>query len=224
VSLWGPNETTVRNNTVHNMIWASEGASGVVEGNLVLDRPIMADRGANLDIVGNTIRPLEDELGINIMHGETTATVTGNDVQGGWIGLHLEVAKTGRIEGNTFSGQEVGMLVKQSRTIVRDNTVSDVSETGIVIVGDGIQVEDNIVTGGRTGVHVENPDVYPPELLIDEPMRITGNSITGASHFGMVVEGSAGISGNTICAGREPLRIVGGSEPRVGTNDICEVG
>ncbi len=222
VSLWGPNMTTVRNNTVRNMIWASTGATGVVEGNLVLDRPIMADRGASLEIVGNTIRPLDDELGINIIDGETTAVVTGNDVQGGWLGIHLEVAKQGRIEGNSLSGHEVGMLVKQSRTVVRDNTVSDISETGIVIVGDGIQAEDNMVTGGRIGIHVEKPDTYPPELLLDEPTRITGNSMTGASHFGMVVEGSAEISGNTICARREPLRVLGG-DPRIGSNDICDV-
>ena len=220
VSLWGPNTTEVRDNTVDDMIWASEGASARIERNLVRDRPIQADSGANVEVVGNIIRPLPDELGINVLERDTRAIVRDNDIHGGRLGVHLEVAQEGLIEGNTLAGQEVGMLVKQSRTTVRGNQVSDIGETGIVLVGDGIQAESNIVAGGRIGLHVENPDDYPPELLLDEPTRILGNTLTGATHFGLVVEGPAIISGNVICSQREQLRIRGG-DPELGPNDIC---
>jgi hypothetical protein len=222
VSLWGPNETVLRGNTVDDMIWASQGARTRIEDNLVLDRPIQADRGANVEIVGNTVRPLDDEVGINVLHGATIARVTWNSIEGGWLGIHLEVTKVGLVDGNVLRGQDVGMLIKQTRTVVRGNDIAEVADRGITLVGDGIHAEGNIVVGGRAGLVIEAPDEYPAELLIDEPTRVTGNELTGASHYGMVVLGHAVIEGNSICGGREPLRVIGG-EPVVGTNDLCEV-
>ena len=51
-----------------------------------------------------------------------------------------------------------------------------------------------------------------------------GNTITGSSHFGVVIEDvPAELSGNTICAGREPVKIAGEANLILGTNEICEV-
>ena len=221
---WGPNHTIATGLTVRDLLWASEGSSGRFEGNTVHDFPIVIDSGANFEVIGNTIRPLDDEPGIVLVDPATTATVSGNSVEGGWTGVLVEFAGETLIEGNTFSGGELGVVAVESPSTIRGNTISNISETGIGLIGDGMIVEGNIVTGGRIGVHVENPDDFPTDVpAIEEPPRIVDNTITEATHFGLVIEDSApDVSGNTICAGRQAIRVTGNSDPQLGTNEICE--
>jgi parallel beta-helix repeat protein len=226
VGLAGPNETIIRNNTVRDFIFASRGSTGTAEGNLVIDYPVVVNSGAHLDIIGNTFQPLDDEPGIVIEEPGTTAHVTGNDIKGGWVGILTEFPEAATIEDNRIDGSGTGIVVLESASIVRDNTVSGAADVGIYVAGDGVLVEGNSVEGGRMGMHLEpDPGDFPDDRrFLEDRSRIEGNSVTGASHFGIVVENSRpSISGNTICAGREPLKIVGDADPEIGTNEICEV-
>ena len=222
ITIRGPIETTVRDNTVRNMLFVGNGASGRITGNTVLDHPIVIDSGASVDIIGNTIRPIPNELGITVEQAGTSATVRDNDIEGGRIGIHVEVASA-LVEGNRVRGNgEIGILVKQAPTIVRDNTVTDAADVSVGVVGDGHVVEGNTVSGGRIGLLVGVPDIYPDEIQLDEEPRIVDNEIVGASHFGVLIHDTIELSGNTICAGREPI-VVEDGQPRIGPNDICEV-
>jgi hypothetical protein len=224
IGTWGPNESVIRNNTVRDLIWLSEGSTGLAEGNLVLDQPIVVDTGADYDIVANTVRTSDGEPGIVVVDPGSRARISGNDVEGDWAGILVEFAGESLVEGNTIGGGELGVLVVETPTIIDGNTISEFSETGILIVGDGMIVEGNTVTGGRIGIHLENPDDFPPDVpAIEEPPRVIGNTIAEASHFGLVIdEASPVVSGNTICAGREPIKITGDSNPEFGTNEICD--
>ena len=136
----------------------------------------------------------------------------------------VEHGAEARIEGNTIVDPGFGIHVVETEGVIRDNDISGASEVGILVSGNGISAEDNTVTGGRVGVIAAVPNGYPPGApRLDEPTRIEGNEVTGASHFGLLVnEASPVVSGNTICAEREPLRLENDASPQLGNNEICE--
>ncbi|MCL1598902.1 MAG: right-handed parallel beta-helix repeat-containing protein, partial [Actinomycetia bacterium] len=226
IGLAGPNETLVRNNTMRGLLEASQGSTGRVEGNVVVDHSVIVNSGAHLDIIDNTFQPLDDYAAIEVLEPGTSANVTGNDIEGGWVGVLVEFPESVTIEGNTITGPQVGIVVLEAAVSIRDNTVTDAQEVGIYVAGDGVLVEGNRIEGGRMGMHLEaDPGHFPDDRrFLEERTRIEGNTISGASHFGMVIEESRpSVSGNTICAGREPLKIVGDADPQIGTNEICDV-
>jgi len=198
-------------------------AQGVVRNNALSDA-LFLNEGASVDIEGNTFRLGEDPPGIAIVGPGTTARVRNNTIEGGGVGIVVEFSEEAVLEGNMITGSETGIVLVETASVARRNTVSDAKEAGILVVGDGALVEGNTVVGGRMGVHAE-PDPEDADVPdLDERSRIEGNTISGASHFGMVIEGSRpSVSGNTICAGREPLKIIGDADPQIGTNEICEV-
>jgi parallel beta-helix repeat protein len=226
IGLAGPNETHVRNNTMRGLLEASLGSTGTVEGNVFVDHSVIVNSGAHLDIIGNTFQPQDGYSGIEILEPGTSATVTGNEIEGGEVGVLVEFPESVTIEGNTIIGPQVGIVVLEAAVSIRDNTVTDAQEVGLYVAGDGVLVEGNRIEGGRMGMHLEaDPGHFPDDRrFLEERTRIEGNTISDASHFGMVIEESRpSVSGNTICAEQEPLKFVGDADPQMGTNEICEV-
>jgi len=226
IGIAGPNETHVRNNTMRGLLEASLGSTGTVEGNVFVDHSVIVNSGAHLDIIGNTFQPQDGYSSIEVLEPGTSANVTGNDIEGGEVGVLVEFPESVTIEGNTITGPHVGIVVLEAAVSIRDNTVTDAQEVGIYVAGDGVLVEGNTIEGGRMGMHLEaDPGHFPDDRrFLEERTRIEGNTISGASHFGMVIEESRpSVSGNTICAEQEPLKFVGDADPQMGTNEICEV-
>lgn len=198
-------------------------AGGIVRNNRFSDSLFLNQR-ADVVVEGNTFALAAEPPGIAIVDPGTVAEVRGNAIDGGWVGIVADFPAAATIEDNTIDGSEVGIILVESASIARSNDIRDVAEVGIVVVGDGVLVEDNTIRGGRMGLHAEPDPGRPDAPDLTERSRIEGNSISGASHFGLVVEGSRPIvSGNQICADREPLSLKGQSDPVIGTNEICEV-
>ena len=148
-----------------------------------------------------------------------------NEFEGGWVGILLEYSEDSLAEGNTIDGAEIGIVVVEGSSLVRGNSVADATETGIVVVGEGSTIESNTVAGGRVGLHAQAlpGEMHPRAIDHETGPFITDNAITGASHFGVIIEDApAELSGNTICAEREALKLEGEANLILGTNDICE--
>lgn len=222
---WGPNHTVATGNEIRDFFFASEGSRGRFEANDVFDFPVVVESGASFEIIGNTIRPSEDEPGIVVLEPESSATITGNDVEGGWAGVILEFAGESLVEGNTLSNSQIGVLSFETPSTIRGNDVSEVEEVGIVVAGNGQTVEGNNVTDGRIGIHVHPMEGdAPPFEPIDDPPRLIDNVVADATHFGLIIEdASPVVSGNSICGGRQALMLEGDADPVMGTNEICEV-
>ena len=222
----GPIEAIVTGNTLRGGALAFEGAQAVFEDNEVLDTPLVADGAGRIEVTGNTFRPNEDEPGVVIVDPESVGIIVDNEFEGGWVGILLEYSEDSLAEGNTIEGAAIGIVAVEGSSLVRGNSVADATETGIVVVGEGSTIEGNTVAGGRVGLHAQAlpGEMHPRAIDHETGPFITGNAITGASHFGVIVEDvPAQLSGNTICAGREPLKIEGEANLILGTNDICEV-
>ena len=226
VAVAGPSEAVVRDNTIRESMVAFEGGRATVEGNLVLDMPIVAEGGGHLEVTGNTFEPNDDEPGVVIAEPESTGHVIGNEFSGGWVGVIVEYPSESLVEGNTIDGAEIGIVVVESGATIRDNTITAVRDKGIWTIGEGPRIEGNTIAGGRTGLHAESlpGEIHPRATDQQAGPFIVGNAITGSSHFGVVIEDvPAELSGNTICAGREPVKIAGEANLILGTNEICEV-
>jgi len=201
------------------------GSTAVLEGNRILELPVDVLEDSHLVAIGNTFQPAEGEPAIWVNWTGATAEIIGNHIEGAQTGVMVEHGAEARIEGNTIIDPGFGIHVVETGGVIRDNDISGASEVGILVSGNGINTEGNTVTGGRVGVIASMPNGYPPGApRLDEPTRIEGNEIAGASHFGLLVNGAAPVvSGNTICAEREPLRLENDASPQLGTNEICEV-
>ena len=215
---------TVRGNTVSDAILVQRGAAGLIEGNLILDHPLVIVDEGRAEIIGNTVRPAEGELGILLEWSGDSMIARDNVIEGGWQAIVVEHAQSAHVEGNTITDAAFGIVITESGGIVRDNAVSGASEVGILVSGNGTLAEGNTISGGRVGMIASTPNGYPPGApRFDEPSRITGNSITGAAYYGLVInEASPVVSGNTICADREPVSFKGNARPQLGSNEICE--
>ena len=225
IILMGPEaRMTVRDSTLVDGVVVGMGATGLVEGNLILDFPVDILERSSLEVRGNTFRPEEGVTAVWVDWAGASATVVDNLIEGGWQGIHVEHGSSAHIEGNTITEPEFGIVVIETDAIIRGNTITDAGEYGIMVSGDGITAEDNTVTGGRMGIIAAVPNGYPPGApRFDEPSRVVGNTITGASHFGLVVDAASPVvAGNTICAGREAVRFEGDAKPQIGSNEICE--
>ncbi len=224
---WGTSSHTVATgNEIRDLFFGSEGATGRLEGNVVY-RNIVIERGASYEVAGNRILPIEDEPGIVISDPETIATITGNEVDGGPIGISVEFAGKSLVEGNTLSGSELGLRALETASTIARNTIHDVTEVGIVAAGHGMTITGNDISGGRLGIHalaIDYDRVTPGIVRHDEPPRILDNLVADASHFALVIEDSSpSVSGNRLCGGRQAIRIVGDSSPSIGGNEMCEV-
>jgi hypothetical protein len=221
----GPIEAVVTGNTLRDGALAFEGAQAVFEDNEVLDTPLVADGAGRIEVTGNTFRPNEDEPGVVIVDPESVGIIVDNEFEGGWVGILLEYSEDSLAEGNTIDGAEIGIVAVEGSSLVRGNSVADATETGIVVVGEGSTIEGNTVAGGRVGLHAQAlpGEMHPRAIDHETGPFITDNTITGASHFGVIIEDApAELSGNTICAGRESLKLEGEANLILGTNDICE--
>ena len=220
---WGPNQTTATGNTITDLLIASEGSSGIFEDNTVTGLPIVVESGADFGIFGNTVTPDVGEPGIVVADPGTRATATGNDIEGGWVGVLVEFAGESLVEGNDIRGTEVGVVAVETLTTVRGNSIADVTDTGIVADGDGMVIEGNAISGGRVGVALADPDDFPSEVpVLDEPPLVIGNTISDTSHFGIVIADTDPIvEQNSICAGREAFKLSGDASPQIGSNEVC---
>jgi hypothetical protein len=208
----GPNETSIAGSTMRNGAFAWAGASATFEDNEVINGPIVAEDGASITVVGNTFAPSEDEAGVVIAEPESTGYIADNEFTGGWAGIILEYPVESTAERNA---------------VIRDTTIVDAGEYGIYTVGEGMTVEDNTVEGGRVGLFsmLLPPPAHPRATDYQAGPFVSGNTITGASHFGVLVEDApAEISDNVICAERESLKIEGEANLVLGTNEICDAG
>lgn len=226
IILMGPDAAmTVRDSVLDNAVVVGMGSAAVLEDNLILDLPVDVFDDSHLVARGNTFRPAEGGPAIWVNWTGGTAEIVGNHIDGAQTGVMVEHGAEARIEGNTIVDPGFGIHVVETGAVVRDNTITGAGEFGILVAGNGAVVEDNTVTGGRVGIGVSVPSGYPPGApRWAESSRVTGNEVTGASHFGIhVIEASPVISGNTICAGRKPIELRHGASPQLGTNEICEV-
>ena len=211
--------------------FAEAGSVGSVEDNVIVDHPFYIQSGSDFTISGNTIDNPESS-GVEVLEPGSVGRIIDNDISAGWVAVLIEFPESVLVEGNTIKGGDVGVVVLESDTVVRDNDISAEREVGLYTMGDGVLVEDNTISGGRIGMQLDVQWEELPDHVVDldQRTRIEGNSIEGASYFGVVIEGdvpagSSGpsLEGNTICAEREPLKIVGEPDPSIGTNDICQI-
>lgn len=226
VVLVGPDvRGTVRGNTIGRGMWVAAGATGTVEDNVILREPIHVSADSSLEIIGNTLRPDEGVPAVWVDWPNASVDLIDNVIEGGSPGVFVQHAKTAHIEGNTITDPSEGIIVIESDAIIRGNTVTNAEDAGIVVEGNGITAEDNTVQGARVGMVAGVPNGYPPNApRSDEPSRIVGNTVTDASHFGLLVfDSSPVVSGNSVCAGREPIRLEDDASPELGSNEICEV-
>jgi nitrous oxidase accessory protein NosD len=216
---------TVRDNTLREGVVVGMGAGGLLEDNVILDLPVDILERSSLEVRGNTFRPEPGAPAIWIDWSGASATIVGNVIDGAGQGIHVDHASSVLIEGNTITAPESGVVVTETEAVIRDNVVTDASDVGILVSGNGITAEGNTVSGGRVGVIASIPNGYPPDApRFDAPARIEDNEITGASHFGLLVnEAAPVVTGNTICAEREPVRLENDASPQLGTNEICGV-
>ena len=224
---WGSdNYTHATGNEIRDHFFASEGSRGRFEGNTVIDRPVVIESGAEFEIVDNTMTPLPNEPGVVVVDHASRATITGNEVEGGFAGVILEFAGESIVEGNAIHGAELGVLSVETPSTIAGNSITDSIEVGIVAAGNGMTVSGNDIRGGRLGIHAHAIDGRPPGApVLDAPPRLIDNTIADVSHFGFVIEDSdASVERNTVCAGRDAFQFVGDSSPAIGMNDICEVG
>lgn len=221
----GPTEAVVTGNTLRGGALAFEGAQAVFEDNEVLDTPLVADGTGRIEVTGNTFRPNAEEPAVVIVDPESVGIIVDNEFEGGWVGILLEYSEESLAEGNTIHGAEVGIVVVEGSSLVRGNSVADATETGVLVVGEGPTIEGNTITGGRVGLHAHAlpGEMHPRAIDHQTGPFITDNTIAGVSHFGVIIEDvPAELSGNTICAERESLKIEGEANLILGTNDICE--
>ena len=226
IVLVGPEvQAIVRDNTIGDGMFVDTGATGTIEGNLILERPIRIGAESRAEIIGNIIRPEEDVPGIWVDWANASVEIIDNVIEGASPGVFVQHARTAHIEGNAITDPREGIVVLETDAIIRGNTVTDPTDAGIVVEGNGMTVEGNSVSGGRVGIVAGIPNGYPPNApRLDEPAQIMGNTVTDASHFGILVFDSAPVvSGNSICAHREPLRLEGDASPQLGSNEFCEV-
>ena len=227
LALWvdGPGEVLARGNTLHEGALVLGGAHATFEDNEVRNFPIVADGGASITVTGNTFTPADDDVGVVVVDPESAGHITDNHFSGGWVGVILEFPVETTVEDNRFEGLVEGIVVVESGAVVRDNTFTGTTDYGVHTVGEGMTVEGNVIEGSRVGLFAEPllGESHPRATDYQEGPFVSGNTITGASHFGVLVEGvPAELAGNTICAGRQPLKIQGESSLVLGTNDICE--
>ena len=221
----GPNESAVSDSTLRNSAVAWDGARVTFEGNEVIDRPIVADGGASITVTGNTFRPTEDEVGVVIYDPESRGFITDNTFSGGAVGIILEYPTESLAQGNVIDGAADGIIVVESGGAVRGNTVTDSQDNGIRTIGEGMTIEGNTIDGGRTGIFAMTlfGEAHPRATDYQAGPFVSDNTITGASHFGVLVEDvPAELNGNVICAAREPLKLEGEANLVLGSNEICE--
>ena len=205
----GTSETAVTDSTLRNGAFAWDGATVTYEGNEVIDMPIVAEDGASITVTGNTFAPTEDEVGVVITEPESIGYVADNEFDGGAVGIILEYSYGSVAERNVIDGTEDGIVLVESAAIARDNTIIGVSGNGIWTVGEGMTVEGNTVEGGRVGL-------YAMALPGEAHPRATDHS------EGPFIKDNTELTGNTICGGRESLKLEGEANVILGTNDICE--
>lgn len=151
--------------------------------------------------------------------GPGPTSIDGNHfygVDGGYSQVGVEVATddaTVEIEGNRFVDVPLAVRVANGRDVsVERNEFID-SNVAVAWYAEGAgSVADNVITGGVTGIAVE-----------EGAPSIVGNTIEGASSQGIAVSSltSPTIEGNSVCGSRENLSISKFAEPVVGENDIC---
>lgn len=218
-------EVAVRDSTLRNGTFVWDGAIGVFEDNEVLDKPIVADGGANITVIGNTFAPTEDEAGVLVFDPESVGTVIDNTFTGGSIGIVFEYAVESLAEGNTITDAYDGVAVVESGSVIRDNTITGATGYGVHTVGEGMTIEGNLIEGGRAGLYAMllPPPAHPRATDYQAGPFVRGNTITGTTHFGVLVdEAPIELSDNVICGARESLRLQGESNLVLGTNEICE--
>lgn len=222
---WGPdNYTHATGNEIRDHFFASEGSRGRFEGNTVIDRPVVIESGAEFEIVDNTMTPLPNEPGVVVVDHASRATITGNEVEGGFAGVILEFAGESLVEGNTVHGAELGVLSVETPSTIAGNSITDAIEVGIVAAGNGMTISGNDIRGGRLGIHAHALEGGPPDIpQLETPPRLFQNNVQDVSHFGIVIEDSAAsVEDNTICAGRDAFQFVGDADPDILTNEVCE--
>ena len=151
--------------------------------------------------------------------GPGPSSIIGNHffgVDGGYSQVGVEVASDDAavdIEDNRFVEVPLAVRIENGRDVsVERNEFVD-SNVAVAWYGEGAgSVADNVITGGVTGIAVE-----------EGAPAIVGNTIENASSQGIAVSSltSPTIEGNSVCGSRENLSISNFAEPVVGENDIC---
>ena len=116
------------------------------------------------------------------------------------------------------------MRIEESDALIKGNSIIN-SVTGVAISGGAPTLEGNVIEGGRVGLYATTlaDEPHPRATDYQAGPFVRGNTITGASHFGVIVEDvPAELTGNTICAERQSLKIEGEANLVIGTNEICD--
>jgi len=194
VSVDGPGETSVRNNTFLDgggvsMSWK---ATGVVEGNELTDGYIGVDTGSSVEVRGNTIDGETGSAAIYISDAGTHADVTGNTVTNGKTGVWLGTGSTATVESNTLDVSGVGIVVGGSEATTIDGNTIEGDGAGIVITSSGSPT-------------------------------ITGNTIdVGGRGIAVGFGATPTVNGNVVCGGTESIHLGKSAKPLLGENEVCE--
>jgi hypothetical protein len=134
------------------------GAGALVEDCVVVSSAI---EGIKLDGPGSTVRGcnVRESGAQGINAAGASSTITGNSISGGngcCAGVWLQGANSTASRNHITNGG-FGLYISANRAIVEDNTVANVSNTGIFaesIVANSCVVEGNTVSGSGTGYGV----------------------------------------------------------------------
>jgi parallel beta-helix repeat protein len=193
LSIDGPGETTLRNNTLMEGTGTSlsADASGLVEGNDVTGTSIVVDSGSDIVVRGNTLRGVSTDSftpgAIVVAGAGSSATVSGNTVTDSTTGIAVTNGADATVEGNTLIDNGLGIMASTRDVTVDGNTVRG-SSTGVAISG-GV-VTGNTIEGNETG------------------LRINGNA-------------AVTISGNTLCENGVNVRTSGDDAVSLEGNEVC---
>ncbi|MGD8684056.1 MAG: right-handed parallel beta-helix repeat-containing protein [Chloroflexota bacterium] len=204
-------EPTFRDSVI-DAYFAVRGASPTVEDSEILGH-------ASVDGPGRTV------IRRSTLYGGTSASADA----------------TGAYEDNLFVGRSLA-VDSGSDMLVTGNTVQDVegNEAGILVVGDGTSAEilGNTIERAAIGISVESSE--PASSIVgntirdvrvgihvesDQETRVTDNDISDVRTFGILLQGGRPVvEGNRICGAGEAFELRAGTDPQLGTNEVCETG
>ena len=235
-----------------------EGATATLQNNAVLNdtlgggltgcqngEGILAESGggtAKTTISGNHIAGF-DKNGITIKDAGTTATVTGNTIQGGGAatvaaqnGIEVSTGAAATLSKNLIADFVYGgaanaaassvLIYDAPGATIRNNVINE-GQYGIIVYGDGTSSADNPTITNNMVAHMTLTDSV--EICGASGATVTNNTISGSQLSAIHIDsscsnsGATNVSGNRInyaCAG--VLNGTGGSS--IGKNTFLNTG
>jgi parallel beta-helix repeat protein len=228
--LIGGTTATLTDSTWDGYLAVREGASPLIEGNVVGgDGHLSIDGPGETTMRGNTFEPgtgtslsamAQGLVEGNDLTNAAIAVDTGSDIVVRGNTLRDVIAGAGAIvvtgpgstatvSGNTVSGSSIAISVAdRARATIDGNTLTD-NGTAVLATAAGVTVDGNTIRGGGSGVVISGGSV-------------TANTIEGnRTAISIVGQGDVAIIGNTLCENEVNVRPYGDTLVPLDGNEVC---